>query len=97
MPVPPTDCPAVSSRSRISLRIRATPSAINMKATASSMDSPALGVTVTLKSTMAIPAAAIVTVWPRPQKAPTSAPEAKRPVRLTMLATATTWSASVAC
>src|SRR5262249_20366650 len=36
-------------------------------------------------------------VWPSPQKAPTSAPAPKRRVRLTMVATATTWSASVAC
>jgi hypothetical protein len=68
-----------------------------MRATPSSIDSPALGVTVTLKRTIAVPAAAMVSVCPSPQNAPTSAPEAKRFVRLTMLATATTWSASVAC
>ncbi len=52
---------------------------------------------VVMGGTIAIPAAVVVTVCPRPQKAPTSAPAPNRRVRATMVATATTWSGSVAC
>lgn len=77
--------------------MRRTPSTISITATASSMERPTAGVTLQRRRMMAAPTAPMVTVWPSPQNAPTRAPAPKRRVRLTMVATATTWSASVAC
>ena len=68
-----------------------------MIATSISSDRATRGVRARLKTTMAMPTAVTVTVWPTPQNAPTSAPAPKRRVRATMVATATTWSGSVAC
>src|SRR5580704_15267066 len=70
---------------------------IRISATASSSESATWGETVTLKTMMATPTAVIVMVWPTPQNAPTRAPAPKRRVRATMVATAITWSGSVAC
>ena len=46
---------------------------------------------------IAMPTAMTVMVWPTPQAAPISAELRNERSRLTMVAMATTWSASVAC
>jgi hypothetical protein len=51
----------------------------------------------TPKAMIATPTVMMVMVCPIPQAAPTSAEPASERCRLTMVATATTWSASVAC
>ncbi len=68
-----------------------------MPATTSSSPLPTAGVIVSFSPTMTAPTMVSVVMWPAPQRTPTSAPSVKRRSRVTMVATATRWSGSVAC
>ena len=78
------------ARSRRARAMRSAPSPISIAATTSSRESSTAGAIGIRKAMSIAPTAAMVAVWPRPQKAPTSAPALNRRVRLTMVATATT-------
>ena len=68
-----------------------------MMPTANSIDRPSWGGMTTPNTMIAAPTAMTVMVCPTPQAAPISAEPAKLRSRLTIVAMATTWSASVAC
>ena len=68
-----------------------------MMPTANSIDMPSRGGMTTPNTMIAAPTAMTVTVCPTPQAAPISAEPATLRSRLTIVAMATTWSASVAC
>ena len=65
--------------------------------TANSIDMPSCGGMTTPNTMIAAPTAMTVTVCPTPQAAPITAQPATLRSRLTIVAMATTWSASVAC
>ena len=65
--------------------------------TANSIDMPSCGGMTSPNTMIAAPTAMTVTVCPTPQAAPISAEPATLRSRLTIVAIATTWSASVAC
>ena len=68
-----------------------------MMPTANSIDRPSCGGMTTPNTMIAAPTNMTVTVCPTPQAAPISAEPATLRSRLTIVAMATTWSASVAC
>ena len=68
-----------------------------MMPTANSIDRPSRGGMTTPNTMIAAPTAMTVMVCPTPQAAPISAEPATLRSRLTIVAMATTWSASVAC
>ena len=73
------------------------PSRTSMRPTENSIERPMRGGMTRVKTMMPTPTAKMVMVWPAPQRAPIQAAVRMRRSRLTMVETATTWSASVAC
>src|SRR6266853_5906222 len=73
------------------------PSRTSMMPTANSIDRPSFGGMTTPNTMIAAPTAMTVMVCPTPQAAPISAEPTMLRSRLTIVAIATTWSASVAC
>jgi hypothetical protein len=68
-----------------------------MSATQNSIANSRRGGSVRLNRMMALPTARMVNVWPTPQSKPMRAAPRTLRSRLTMVETATMWSASVAC
>src|SRR5579862_197752 len=73
------------------------PSRMSMSATPNSKPSPRRGGIAIRNTTRAPPTTNTVSEWPMPQRPPIQAARAKLRSRVTIVVTATTWSASVAC